>query len=112
LWRSDYVPFRTGGIPEIVDFNVLPSYRRRGVGTALMDAAEQTIAQRADQAGLGCGLYADYGPALRLYLRRGYLPDGRGITYDRRNVEPGQSVRIDDSAALMLVKRLRPAPAW
>src|SRR5262245_54009719 len=112
LWHSDYAPFRSAGIPEIVDFNVLPAYRRRGVGTALMDAAEQTIAERSDRAGLGCGLYADYGPALRLYLRRGYLPDGRGITYDRRTVEPGQSVRVDDSAALMLVKRLHTTAAW
>jgi GNAT superfamily N-acetyltransferase len=106
LWRSDYPPFRNGKIPEIVDFNVLPAHRRRGVGTVLMDAAERTIAQRSDQAGLGCGLYAEYGPAMLLYLARGYRPDGRGITYDRRTVPAGQSIRVDDGAALMLVKRL------
>ncbi len=106
LWRSEYPPFRNAGIPEIVDFNVLPAYRRRGVGTALMDMAERCIAQRSARAGLGCGLYADYGPALLLYLRRGYLPDGRGVTYDRRTVAPGQSIRVDDAAALMLVKDL------
>jgi GNAT superfamily N-acetyltransferase len=106
VWRSDYPPFRNAGIPEIVDFNVLPAYRRQGVGSALMDVAERCIAQRSKLAGLGCGLYADYGPALLLYLRRGYLPDGRGITYDRRAVPAGQSIRVDDSAALMLVKNL------
>jgi GNAT superfamily N-acetyltransferase len=106
LWRSDYPPFRNARIPEIVDFNVLPEYRRQGVGSALMDAAEYRIAERSDRAGLGCGLYADYGPALLLYLGRGYLPDGRGVTYDRRPVAPGQSIRVDDAAALMLVKNL------
>ncbi|HKT04585.1 MAG TPA: GNAT family N-acetyltransferase [Rugosimonospora sp.] len=108
LWRSEYPPFRNAGIPEIVDFTVLPAYRRRGVGTALMDAAEYSIAERSDRAGLGCGLYADYGPAMLLYLARGYRPDGRGVTYDRRTVAAGQSIRLDDSAALMLVKELHP----
>src|SRR5690348_218613 len=106
LRRSDYAPFRNSKIPEIVDFNVLPAYRRRGVGSLLMDAAEHTIAQRSDRAGLGCGLYADYGPAMLLYLNRGYRPDGRGVSYDRRTVPAGQSIRIDDGAALMLIKQL------
>jgi len=109
LWRSEYPPFRNARIPEVVDFTVLPAYRRQGVGTALMDAAEHCIAQRSDRAGLGCGLYADYGPAMLLYLARGYRPDGRGVTYDRRTVAAGQSIRVDDAAALMLVKELRPA---
>jgi GNAT superfamily N-acetyltransferase len=106
LWRSDYPPFRNAEIPEIVDFNVLPGYRRRGIGTALMDAAEACIAGHSRRAGLGCGLYADYGPALLLYLRRGYLPDARGVTYDRRTVAAGQSIRLDDGAALMMIKDL------
>jgi GNAT superfamily N-acetyltransferase len=109
LWRSDYPPFRNAKIPEIVDFNVLPAYRRQGIGSALMDTAEGCIAQRSGWAGLGCGLHADYGPALLLYLGRGYLPDGRGITYDRRTVAPGQSIRVDDAAALMFIKNLRVA---
>lgn len=109
LWRSDYPPFRNARIPEIVDFNVLPAYRRQGVGSALMDAAEHCIGERSGLAGLGCGLYADYGPALLLYLGRGYVPDGRGVTYDRRIVPAGQSIRVDDAAALMFVKNLAAA---
>src|SRR5690349_14973548 len=46
LWRSDYQPFRAGGIPEIVDLNVQPRHRRQGLGTALLDAAEATVASR------------------------------------------------------------------
>jgi GNAT superfamily N-acetyltransferase len=108
-WRSGYAPFRAAGIPEIVDFNVLPAHRRRGIGTALMDAAEREIATRSATAGVGCGLYADYGPALLLYLSRGYRPDARGIAYAGRTVAPGATIRIDDAAALMLTKRVRGA---
>src|SRR5215470_6262303 len=37
VWRPDYQPFQSEGIPEIRDFNVLPQVRRRGIGTQLMD---------------------------------------------------------------------------
>src|SRR5690348_2076434 len=72
-WESPYEPF--GGIPEIQDFNVLPKLRRRGIGSALMDAAEALVAQRSAVVGIGVGLYPDYGQAQRMYVRRGYLPD-------------------------------------
>ncbi|GAA3511084.1 GNAT family N-acetyltransferase [Actinocatenispora rupis] len=104
-WESGYEPF--GGIPEIQDFNVLPEFRRRGVGGALMDAAEARVAERSPVVGLGVGLYADYGAAQRMYVRRGYLPDGRGVQYGGRPVVPGSSIPIDDDAVLMFTKRLR-----
>jgi GNAT superfamily N-acetyltransferase len=103
-WRSPYEPF--DGIPEIQDFNVLPAYRRRGIGSSLMDAAEALVAERSDVVGLGVGLYADYGTAQRMYVRRGYLPDGRGVIYDHRQVPPGELVRLDDDAVLMFTKSL------
>ena len=31
-WTSTYKPFREAKIPEIVDFNVLPKYRRQRIG--------------------------------------------------------------------------------
>ncbi|MEU4390631.1 hypothetical protein [Kribbella sp. NPDC023855] len=40
-------------------------------------------------------------------LRRGYLPDGRGLMYAWRPVPPGETVRLDDSATLMFTKTLR-----
>jgi len=106
VWHSDYEPFRAAEIPEILDFNVLPAVRRRGIGTALMDAAEDAVVRRSPIAGLGCGLYADYGAALLLYLNRGYVPDGRGVAYGGKTVTPGETIRIDDSAALMFTKRV------
>jgi GNAT superfamily N-acetyltransferase len=104
-WTSPYEPF--DGMPEIQDFNVLPKFRRRGIGSALMDAAEALVAERSPVVGIGVGLYADYGTAQRMYVRRGYLPDGRGLIYDGRQVPPMETIRNDDSATLMFTKQLR-----
>ena len=104
-WESPYKPFE--GIPEIQDFNVLPKFRRRGIGTGLMDAAEALVAERSDVVAIGVGLYADYGTAQRMYARRGYIPDGRGLLYNHEQVPPGELVRNDDDAILMFSKSLR-----
>ncbi len=106
VWASDYPPFRDAGIPEIVDFNVLPHARRRGIGSRLMDEAERRIAERSLVAGIGVGLFADYGAAQRLYVKRGYIPDGRGITSHGRRVVWGDAVVVDDDLALYLTKML------
>ncbi|MEV8377039.1 GNAT family N-acetyltransferase [Kribbella sp. NPDC056861] len=94
------------GIPEVQDLNVLPVFRRRGIGNALMDAAEARAAERASVIGIGVGLYADYGSAQRMYVQRGYLPDGRGVMYDWKPVPPGETIRLDDDATLMFTKLL------
>src|SRR5688572_27906562 len=52
LWQSKYPPFREKNIPEINDFNVLIKFRKRGVGTALMDAAENLIAEKSKTVGI------------------------------------------------------------
>lgn len=105
-WQSDYLPFRNENIPEIQDFNVLPQFRRRGIGTHLMDQAEQRIARRASVAGIGVGMYADYGAAQRLYALRGYVPDGRGLTSMGQYVTRGTQITVDDELVLYLTKRL------
>ncbi|MBA3944687.1 MAG: GNAT family N-acetyltransferase [Herpetosiphonaceae bacterium] len=105
-WQPGYPPFRAANIPEIQDFNVLPHYRRQHIGTALLDEAEHRIAQRSPIAGIGVGLYADYGPAQRMYVLRGYVPDGRGVAYDNRVVQPGDQVRVDDALVLSFTKNV------
>jgi GNAT superfamily N-acetyltransferase len=105
-WDSGYLPFRDAGIPEISDLNVLPQFRRQHVGSALMDAAESVIAARTTTAGLGVGLYADYAAAQLMYLKRGYLPDGRGIAYKFTPVLPGTTVVVDDDLTLMMTRVL------
>lgn len=37
---------------------------------------------QSDTIGIGFGLYADYGTAQRMYIKRGFVPDGRGIMYN------------------------------
>jgi len=106
VWTSGYPPFRVAGIPEIVDFNVLKKFQRRGIGTALMDAAEERIGERSAVAGIGVGLYADYGPAQRLYAQRGYVPDGRGLMRNGLPVVPGSNPFVDDDLVLYFTKQL------
>ncbi len=106
LWQSDYEPFRAANIPEVADFNVLPHYRRQKIGTRLMDTAEALIAQRSPIAGIGVGMYPDYGAAQRLYVARGYVPDGRGLTYHNRILQPLEQVINDDDLVLYFTKQL------
>lgn len=108
LWQSSYPPFMVEGIPEIVDLNVVPQLRRRGVGSRLMEEAEQQIAERSKVAGIGVGLYADCGAAQRLYVKRGYVPDGRGLISHHRPVPAGERVTVDDGLELCFTKRLHP----
>ncbi|MPZ49180.1 MAG: GNAT family N-acetyltransferase [Dehalococcoidia bacterium] len=49
-WESHYPPFREQGIPEVVDFSVVPDLRRRRIGTRLMDAAEELMSGRSASA--------------------------------------------------------------
>ena len=103
-WRPDYPPFRDAAIPEIQDFNVLPEFRRRGIGTQLMNEAERIGFARSPAVGIGFGLHHDYGAAQRLYVLRGYVPDALGITAHGVRVNWGDEVKIDDDLVLYLVK--------
>jgi len=105
-WQSAYPPFSEKGIPEVVDFNVLKKFQRRGIGTQLMDEAEQRIGQVSEQAGIGVGVTADYGPAQILYVLRGYLPDGNGLCCAGCPLEYGAEVKVDDGLVLYFLKRL------
>ena len=107
VWRSSYDPFQADGIPEIVDFNVLPGQRRRGTGTRLMAEAERHVAERSPVIGIGVGMDGDYGAAQRLYVKRGYIPDGRGLTSHGRHVTWGQTVTVDDALVLYFTRELR-----
>ena len=105
-WKSTYPSFLEAQIPEIVDFNVLPKYRRQGIGTVLMDKAENEIVKRSSIAGIGVGMDADYGAAQRLYVLRGYIPDGRGLYTHGHHLKYGEQVTVDDNLALYFTKQL------
>ena len=106
-WQSGYSQFRERHIPEIMDFNVLPKFRRMGIGTQLMDKAEGEIARVSRVAGIGVGLTPDYGAAQRLYVVRGYVPDGNGLMYRGRAVSYGEVIAADDDLVLYLTKELK-----
>ena len=105
-WQSHYQPFREVNIPEIVDFNVLPLFRQRGIGSRLMDEAEQRVVAVSSLVGIGVGMTADYGSAQRLYVRRGYIPDGRGLMYEGHPVKFGEKIPVDDNLCLYFKKEL------
>lgn len=99
-------PFAGKGLPEIVDFNVLKVYQRRGIGGRLLDVAESLAREWASSVTLGVGLYRDYGIAQRMYARRGYVPDGSGLWWRDRPSQPGETVINDDDLILYLEKPL------
>lgn len=108
IWDSNYPPFQEKSIPEISDLNVLPKFRRQGVATAIMDRAEAMMFERSDTIGIGVGLYDSYGPAQRMYVLRGYVPDGRGITCNHHErVCGGDSVVANDDLVLWFTKSCR-----
>lgn len=120
LWRGEqagYVnvypdcqwgAFGGQGLPEIVDFSVLEKFRRRGIGTKLMDAAEAVAARYADTVYLGVGLHNGYGSAQRMYIKRGYIPDGTGVWHRDKPCTPyDKAYVIDDELVLYLSKKLK-----
>lgn len=107
-WKPTYPFFAEKKIPEIQDLNVLPRFRRKGLGTTLLDQAEAEIATRSQIAGLGVGLHPGYNHAQRLYVKRGYIPDGQGVTYKDRYVREGEQVLLDDDFLLHMLRRICP----
>jgi GNAT superfamily N-acetyltransferase len=79
-WRPTYPGFVDLNVPEIQDLNVLTEYRRNGIASRLLDRAETEAARRSSVVGITVGLHPGYNAAPRLYAKRGYIPDGRGIT--------------------------------
>lgn len=105
--NSPWGAFGGRGLPEIVDFGVLEKYRGRGIGSRLMDAAERIAAGYADTVYLGVGLHSGYGVAQRMYVRRGYIPNGSGVWYRDKVCEPYAPCCNDDGLVLYLSKKLK-----
>ena len=94
-------------LPWIVDLAVLEKYRRKGIGSKLMDAAEEIAGQYADTVWLGVGLHSGYGSAQRMYVKRGYIPDGTGVWYQGKPCAQYETgIANDDDLVLFLSKRL------
>lgn len=106
-FNPQYALYKRLGIPEIQDLNVVPEARKQGLATAIIHHCETIARERGcEDIGISVGLYPDYGPAQRLYVKLGYIPDGYGVTYDRQTVRPGEMRPVDDDLCLMMLKYL------
>jgi len=104
--NSEWGAFAHSGMCEIVDFGVLEKYRRHGIGSRLMDVAERLAGQYHDTVYLGVGLHSGYGSAQRMYVKRGYIPDGSGVWYGEEVCPPYGDCRNDDDLVLYFSKKL------
>ncbi len=93
--------------PEIVDFAVLEKYRKNGIGSRLIDTAEHIASKYSEVVYLGVGLHSGYGSAQRMYVKRGYIPDGSGVWYRDKVCEPYTDCKNDDDLVLYFSKKLR-----
>lgn len=107
LYRSAGGAFSGSGIPEIVDFGVLEKFRRRGIGGKLMDIAEQAAGQYGGTVCIGVGLHSGYGSAQRMYVKRGYIPDGSGVWYRDSVCGQYENCCNDDDLVLYMSKELK-----
>lgn len=109
-WRSSYPFFKEQNIPEIMDLNVLPSFKKMGIGSMLLDIAEKEAATKSEVVGIGVGLYAGadggYGAAQKLYVKRGYIPDGQGVTYNYEPTIPVDNYPLNDELVLWFTKNV------
>lgn len=104
---SEWGAFAGQGYPEIIDFGVLEKYRRNDIGSKLMDVAEQIASEYADTVYLGVGLHNGYGSAQRMYVKRGYIPDGSGVWYGDKVCEQYTDCCNNDDLILYVSKKLR-----
>lgn len=86
--------------PELSDFNVFLPFQNQGIGNLLMEEAEKRVKLISDKVTLGVGLHSGYGPAQRLYIKRGYIPDGSGVWY--QNHRPAMDATCEDIGDLVL----------
>ena len=90
--------------PELSDFNVFEPFRNQGIGNQLLEEAEKRVKFVSSKVTLGVGLHLGYGPAQRLYIRRGYIPDGTGVWYRNQPLEMNATSQNNDDLVLYLVK--------
>ena len=94
------------GFPELIDLGVLMKYRNRGIGNLLLQTAENIARKYADTIVIGVGLHRDYGAAQRLYIKRGYIPDGSGLWWKGKPLKPYADMKNDDEAVIYLSKKM------
>ncbi len=106
-WVPKYGYFKVHNFPEIQDLNVLKEHREQGIGRAIIEFCERLAKdKKCSEMGIGVGLDSSFGAAQRLYVKMGYIPDGQGVSYDRKQLACGDFKPIDDNLCLMMTKQL------
>ena len=100
-------PWAGQKIPEISDLLVFFNLHDRGIGNRLLDAVEREAAKISDTVFLAVGVHSGYGPAQRLYVKRGYNFDGSGVWYQGQQLGQYEPCVNDDSLILFMSKKLR-----
>ena len=100
-------PFGNKKIPEIVDFCVFFDKHNRGIGNKLLDVVENEASNISDVVYLGVGVHSGYGTAQRMYVKRGYIPDGSGVWYKGNPLEQYEPCCNDDDLLLFFSKILK-----
>lgn len=95
------------GLPCVADLVVYEPYRRKGIGAALMDAAEGEARRVHSKVYLEVCLNSEYGNAQCFYIKRGYVPDGAGVYFEGKVLGLNEACRNDDELTLCLVKELK-----
>ena len=67
---------------------------------------EEIVLTRSKIVCIGVGLHAGYGSAQRMYVKRGYIPDGSGVWYRDQICTPYGDCCNDDDLVLYLSKEL------
>ena len=105
--EPDEGPWAGRGIPMISDLCVFFHLHNQGIGSKLLDAAEAEAAKRAGSVYLAVGVHSGYGAAQRIYIKRGYIPDGSGVWYQGKVLDQYAPCVNDDDLLLYLSKKLR-----
>ncbi|MGN0507509.1 MAG: GNAT family N-acetyltransferase [Lachnospiraceae bacterium] len=99
-------PWAGKGYPEIVDLTVFFHLHNKGIGSKLLDVAESEAFKISDVVYLAVGVHSGYGAAQRIYVKRGYIPDGNGAWYQGKILEQYAPCCNDDDLLLFMSKKL------
>ncbi len=73
----------------------------------MTDIAENLATELSATVFLGVGVHSGYGSTQRMYIKRGYIPDGSGVWYKDRVLGDYEPCCNDDDLVLYLSRKLR-----
>ena len=107
LHRDRWGSAANQGIPGLADLWVFEWNRGKGIGNALLDEAECVAAKYSDILHLDVHVTAEAGAAHRLYFRRGYMPDGKGVYLNYKPYEDSMGKVNPNHLTLSMFKHLK-----